>query len=289
MINNKKSDQMKTTINLSNTFWAIITMAVLFSFSSCKQAPKDDKGEKQEKSEQMSKKDIREDVEEVVYPIPTSIEITEKLNKTGASFIIGISNDAENVDQYVTEDKQALNLGVYSADLSYASTYNMKQYTMNYMDVNRKLVRELGITGAFTSDFYDKVKENFDNKDKLVELISNSFYDTYEHMHDKGNEELAMLVVAGSWIEAMYITTHISENTYHNKEIVKLIADQEKTLGKLLKVLKPFEENGAINKIINDLNPIKEIYDKKPEDGFTEKQVLSIQEKIASVRNDIIV
>ncbi|MFP3860156.1 MAG: hypothetical protein ACLFUW_04980 [Bacteroidales bacterium] len=280
---------MKTTMNLSNTFWVIMTIAVLFSFSSCKQASKEEKGEKQEKSEQMSKKEIREDVEEVVYPIPTSIEITEKLNKTGASFIIGISNDAENVDQYVTEDKQALNLGVYSADLSYTSTYNMKQYTMNYMDANRKLVRELGITGAFTSDFHDQVKENFDNKDKLVELISNSFYDTYEHMHDKGKEELAMMVVAGSWIEAMYITTHISENTYHNKEIVKLIADQEKTLNKLLEVLEPFKENGAINKIIDDLDPIKEIYDNKPEDGFKEKQVLSIQEKIASVRNDVIV
>ncbi|MFP4526396.1 MAG: hypothetical protein ACLFNL_08400 [Bacteroidales bacterium] len=280
---------MKTTMNLSNTFWVIMTIAVLFSFSSCKQASEDEKGEKQEKSEQMSKKEIREDVEEVVYPIPTSIEITEKLNKTGASFIIGISNDAENVDQYVTEDKQALNLGVYSADLSYTSTYNMKQYTMNYMDANRKLVRELGITGAFTSDFHDQVKENFDNKDKLVELISNSFYDTYEHMHDKGKEELAMMVVAGSWIEAMYITTHISENTYHNKEIVKLIADQEKTLNKLLEVLEPFKDNGAINKIIDDLDPIKEIYDNKPEDGFKEKQVLSIQEKIASVRNDVIV
>lgn len=280
---------MKTTMNLSNTFWVIMTIAVLFSFSSCKQASEDEKGEKQEKSEQMSKKEIREDVEEVVYPIPTSIEITEKLNKTGASFIIGISNDAENVDQYVTEDKQALNLGVYSADLSYTSTYNMKQYTMNYMDANRKLVRELGITGAFTSDFHDQVKENFDNKDKLVELISNSFYDTYEHMYDKGKEELAMMVVAGSWIEAMYITTHISENTYHNKEIVKLIADQEKTLNKLLEVLEPFKDNGAINKIIDDLDPIKEIYDNKPEDGFKEKQVLSIQEKIASVRNDVIV
>ncbi|MFO8235539.1 MAG: hypothetical protein R6U04_09075 [Bacteroidales bacterium] len=279
---------MKTTMNLRNGLLAILTIAVMFSFSSCKQSA-EDKEEDKEKTEKMSKKDVKKEVEEVIYPIPTSIEITEKLNKTGASFIIGISNDAANVDQYVTEDKQALNLGVYSADLSYTSTYNMKQYTMDYMDVNRNLVKELGISGAFTRDFHEQVKDNFDDKDKLVKLISNSFYDTYEHMHDKGEEELAMMVVAGSWIEALYITTHISENTYHNKEIVKLIADQEKTLNKLLEVLKPYEENGTLNNIINDLQPIKEIYENKADDGFTEKQVLSIQETIAKIRNGIIV
>jgi hypothetical protein len=278
---------MKTLGLFRNGFVAILSLAVVLSVSSCKQGKKEDTS-KEEKKEKITKEEVKKEVKEVVYPIPTSYEITETLNKTGASFIIGISNDVENVDKYVTEEKQAINLGVYSADLSYTSTYNMKQYTMDYMDVVRNLVKELGITGAFSPDFYDKVQENFDNKEKLTNLITNSFYDTYEHMNKKGKEELSLMVVAGSWIEAMYITTHISENTYHNKEIVQLIADQEKTLTKLLDVLKKQKDNETINKIINDLKPIKAVYNKKKEEGFTEKQVMTIQNEIASVRESLI-
>ena len=225
---------------------------------------------------------------EVVYPIPTTYEITKKLNKIGAGFIIGISNDVENVDKYVAEEKQALNLGVYSADLSYTSTYGMKQYTMSYMDVTKKLIRELGITGAFSVDFYEKVQENLDNKKKLIDLVSNSFYETYEYMNKKGNEELSLLVVAGSWIEAMYITTHISETTYHNKEIVALIENQEETLKDLFEILKPHKEKEAIKNILNGLQPIMDTYENLEEDGFTKKQVLTIQKEIAKVRNEII-
>ncbi len=278
---------MKTIGLFKNGFMAILTLAVVFSLSSCKQGTKKDTKQEKEQ-EKISKQELKKEVEEVVYPIPTSYEITEKLNKTGASFIIGISNDVENADKYVTEEKQALNLGVYSADLSYTSAYNMKQYTMDYMDVTRNLIKELGITGAFSADFYDKVKKNFDNKDKLTKLITDSFYDTYKHMNKKGKEELSLMVVAGSWIEAMYITTHISENTYHNKEIVQLIADQEKTLTKLLDILKPNKENETINKIINDLKPIKAVYDKKKEEGFTENQVMTIQNEVASLRESLI-
>jgi hypothetical protein len=272
-----------------NGILAMLTIAVMFSFSSCKKtSDQQEETKEKKKTEKLSKKEVRQEVKDVVYPIPTSYEITEKLNEIGASFIIGISNDYENVDNYVTEEKQALNLGVYSADLSYTSTYNMKQYTMSYMDANKKLVKELGITGAFTPDFFEKVQENFDNKDKLTDLIANSFYDTYEHMKNKGKDELALMVVAGSWIEAMYITTHISENTYHNKEIVKLIANQEETLNKLLDILKVQKENQTINGLINELETIKAIYDKKSEEGFTEKQVLDIQNKVAKTRDNII-
>lgn len=279
---------MKTAKSLlKNGTLAILTLAVVVSLSNCKKSTQEKSEKETRKEEKITKKEVKEQVGEVVYPIPTSYEITEKLNEIGAGFIIGISNDVENVDKYVTEEKQAMNLGIYSADLSYTSTYNMKQYTMSYMDVTKDLIKELGITGAFSADFYDKVQENMDNKKKLVKLISDSFYDTYKYMNRKGKEELSLLVVAGSWIEAMYITTHISETTYHNEEIVQLIANQESTLNELMEILEPHKERESIHKIIEGLTPIKKTFDNK-EKKFTKDQVLSIQKDIGKLRNDLI-
>lgn len=267
---------------------AILSLAVVFALTDCKKSTKEGEDKTSEKSEKISKEDVKKQVEEVVYPIPTTFDITKKLNEIGAGFIIGISNDVENVDKYVAEDKQAMNLGVYSADLSYTSAYGMKQYTKDYMNVTKTLIQELGITGAFSVDFYDKVEKNLDNKEKLVSLISDSFYDTYEYMNKKGKDELSLLVVAGSWIEAMYITTHISETTYHNKEIVKLIENQEETLNDLLEAIKPHKEHESINKIIEGLTPIKNTYKNLDKDGFNKEQVMKIQTQTAKLRNDII-
>ena len=272
----------------------IATMAALivgmgFSLNGCKQAQKDQsEGDQQAKEKKITKSEIKEDVSEVVYPLPSNFEITETLNEIGASFIISLTNEIESVNKYVTEDRQALNLGVYSADLSYATTYNMKQYTMDYMDVTKQLVQELGITGAYSPDFIEEVKDNFDNKDKLVDMVTNSFYNTYKFMQQQGKDELSVLVVAGTWIEAMYITTHVSENTFHNKQIVDLIRDQEKSLKKLIDLLKPFSENQSVSMVMEGLQPIYEVYQNRDEDGFTQNQVQKIQTLSGEIRNQII-
>jgi len=268
---------------------AVLVIAIGFSFNGCKQAQKDEEsGKEQAAKEKITKSDIKEDVSEVVYPLPSNFEITETLNEIGASFIISLTNDIENVNKYVTEEKQALNLGIYSADLSYATTYNMKQYTMDYMDVSKQLVNELGITGAYSPEFIENIKDNFDNKDQLVEMVTNSFYNTYKFMRQQGKEELSKMVVAGTWIEAMYITTHVSENTYHNKKIVDLIRDQEKTLKKLIDLLKPSSNNASIKNLMDGLKPIYQVYQNRSKDGFTQKQVEKIKQLSGELRNDLI-
>lgn len=278
---------METKSYLYHAFMAITIVAFTFASSGCKQSNKEEEKTDTQK-ETISKKEIKKDIEEVVYPLPSTFEITKTLNEIGASFIISLSNETENADNYVTEEKQALNLGVYSADLSYATTYNMKQYTMSYMDVSKKLIKELGITGAYKPEFVKEVKNNLDQKKRLAKLITNSFFDTYEYMNKNGKEELSLLVVSGSWIEAMYITTHISENTYHNKKIVDLIANQESTLKKLFNILEPYKSRESIKNIIDQLKPIKGIYENLEGKGFTQEQVLTIKEKIGEVRANIV-
>ena len=263
-------------------------VAVAFSFSGCKKTQKEEGQQQKTEQEEISKSEIKEEVSEVVYPLPSTFEFTDSLNEIGASFIIALTNDVEHANEYVTEEKQALNLGVYSADLSYATTYNMKQYIMDYMDANKQLVDELGISGAYSPEFIQKVKENFNNKDQLVDMLTNSFYNTYKYMNQQGKEELSLLIVAGSWIEAMYITTHISENTFHNKKVVNLIREQESTLNKLLNLLKPRSSNKSIQNVIEDLEPIQKVYENRGEQGFTEEQVITLQNLSGEIRKEII-
>ncbi|HAN17812.1 MAG: hypothetical protein A2X13_05885 [Bacteroidetes bacterium GWC2_33_15] len=247
------------------------------------------KGEPVESSEAKLDKDaVKQTVRDVVYPLPTSYEVIHMINKIEASYIIGITNPLENVDKYFTDKDQALNLGIYSADLSYASTYNMKQEVMNFMDASQELIIQLDITGAFNKDFVDKVEANIDNKDTLVNLITNSFYDTYNYLVKNSKEDLSLLVLAGSWVEAMYISCNISETVYNNPELVSVIMHQKTALNKLIELLVPHNSHETIQSILNDLNPIKTIYDSIDEKGITEKQLEQIISQTEALRTRII-
>lgn len=268
-----------TTILLSG-----ILVVSLVNCSGGKKGPTDETSS----DAKLDKEELQKKVGEVIYPLPTAFEVTKMINDIEASYIIGLSNETSNVDKYFTDKDQAINLGVYSADLSYASTYNMKQEVMNYMDASENLVVELGITGAFSVNFVDQVEENIDNKDKLVELITQSFYDTYEYLVKNDKEDLSLLVLAGTWIEAMYISCNISETVYHNPELVKVIMHQKNSLNKLVELLTPHNEHESIQSILADLKPIKEVYDNVSETGITEAQLMAIIEQTNTVRNKII-
>ncbi len=246
------------------------------------------KSEKISKDDKMGKAEVEEKVREVVYPLPSSYEVTEMLNEVGASYIIGLSNSVENVDNYFSDKEQALNLGVYSADLSYASTYNMKQYTMNYIEAIEQLVKELGVTGAFTRDFIDEIEANIDDKDELVDLITNAFYDTYSFLVRRDKEDLSVLVLTGTWVESLYITTHISENTYRDTEMVNVMLQQRESLIKLLEIMKKHEDHETIQELYHDLKPILEIYRNMDESSIKESEVNAIVENIEGVRSKII-
>ena len=266
----------------------LLSGMVVISIVNCTGGKKSEPVNESSKDATLDKTEVEKKVREVVCPLPTAFEVTEMINNIEASYIIGLSNEIANVDKYFTDKDQALNLGVYSADLSYASTYNMQQEVMSFMKVSEDLIVELGITSAFSKDFVNDVEANIDNKDKLTELITNSFYDTYEYLVKNDKEDLSLLVLAGSWIEGMYITCNISEVVYHNPEVVKVILHQKSSLGKLIDLLKPYNKNTAVQEILNDLKPIKKVYDSVDETGITESQLNKIIEQSNALRTKIV-
>jgi len=266
----------------------LLSGILMVSLVNCTGGKKGAPAEETASESKLDKEEVQKRVREVVYPLPTAFEVTEMINEIEASYIIGITNETGNIDKYFTDKDQALNLGVYSADLSYASTYNMKQEIMSYMETLENLVVELGITGAFSINFIDEVEANINNKDKLVDLITGSFYDTYEYLVKNDKEDLSLLVLAGTWVEAMYISCNVSETVYHNPELVTVILHQKSSLEKLMNMLKEHKEHESIQSILADLAPIKSVYDNIDETGITQDQLTNIIEQTNALRNKII-
>lgn len=260
---------------------AFASIAIVFALNSCGGAAKQAETETTTTKEEAFK-DITK------YPIPTAFEIIKMLDKAGASYILSLNNPVENVDKYFTEKSKALNLGVYGADLSYASTYQMKQETMNYLNVSKKLIDDLQISTAFNKDLANRVEENIDNKDELIKIITDSFYDTYEFLLNEEKDNVSLLVMCGSWIEGLYITTQIAVTSQNNADFMTIIANQKEPLAKLYELMQPFADEDVIAKMMETLKPLKVIFDEVKDEVVTQKQFEDIEGEVSNIRADIV-
>ncbi|MBC7124657.1 MAG: hypothetical protein H5T24_03430, partial [Bacteroidales bacterium] len=85
-----------------------------------------------------------ESVKQIFYSLPSPLETAMILKRSGATYNEELLNPIENASKYNTTKSMALNLGIYSTDLSYASLFDQTQATIKYMTVSKKMAEGLG-------------------------------------------------------------------------------------------------------------------------------------------------
>ncbi len=256
----------------------------LTCFTSCKEKAA---AKQQKKVELENVKAIDNQIETNVYPLPTSAAVIKMLTDLEVGYIIGISNPVENTKKYFSSTTRAINIGVFGADLSYATLYNIQQQVINYMDAIRSLANELNMSKIYNEDLYNKIKENFDKRDELVKILTSSFNDTYSYLSDNDQKPLALLVVGGAWVEGMYLTTHVSEAAYQVAGISKVLLEQKKSFELFLEISKPYASDPNVSDFVKLLDPVKKVYDGLGT-SLTDQNIMDITKVINDVRSQIV-
>lgn len=272
---------MKRTNTSKFVFFVIVAGLMAFGSSSCKSGRKDKKT-----APQVVEETIKQEIEEYSYPLVSSFEITEMLNEIEASYIVGITNDPGKASNYFSEKDRAVNLGIYTADLAYATTYNQKAEVQNYFQASETLARELDLTPAFDKELPDQIEANLDNKEKLVDIVTSMFQNAYSYLNQQGRTEVSYLVLYGTVIEGLYLTTHISENTFQNPKIIEAILFQEEPLMKLESMMEEHKDSELLSDVYQDVVAINEIY--ALEEGttsMTKEQVMKLTDLSTSLRD----
>jgi hypothetical protein len=265
---------------------SVIIIFLVFCFTgltSCKNESR----KKQKKEEVEQVKSLEKEIEKHVYPLPTSAEVIKLLTELEVGYQIGTTNPVENVRGYYTSAKRSINMGVYGADLSYVTLYNIEQKVIDYMDVIKTLANDLNMSKIYNAPLYDSIKKNFDNKNRLVKILTNAFQETYQFMSENDEQALALLVVGGAWVEGMYLTTHVSEAAYNVAGIAKVLIEQKNSFDLFLDLTKPYMEDPMIGDFINILEPIKTVYAGLTT-SLTDKNIKDITAAMEIIRSKII-
>jgi hypothetical protein len=227
--------------------------------------------------------------EEFEYPIPTSYEVTNLLQRAKANFVFDITNDPENVINYETNWQKAMNLGVYGADLSYSSTYNRQEETTKFLDVSRKLVEDLNISTAFNEAMLNRIETNLENKDSLILIVTESFFETYNYLNKNGEEKTSLLVIAGSVIEGLHITSQLVISSDYNDDLMKVLATQKDQVKKLVELMDAHADDENVNRVLPNLRYVDLFFDQLgPDDIITKAQFNDIYESVTEIRAAVV-
>jgi hypothetical protein len=210
-------------------------------------------------------------IEEVVYNIPSPTEIPYLLQNTGAEFNESLINSRTKVDQYATRtDKAALNLGVYAADIGYLSSYDKTQEAIDYLNAAKTLADNMGVIGTFDADVLKQLEANIANKDSLTKILDATMKKTEDFLKDDNRTKLSALVITGSFIEGLYISTGLvksypkdlkeSERNIVLTDLMRVILQQKKSVSELLKMLSATEQTESVTPIVADLKALETAY-----------------------------
>jgi hypothetical protein len=139
----------------------------------------------------------------------------------------------------------------------------------------------------YKETLYDSIKTNFDNRDKLVNLLTETFEDTYSYLRKNEQQNLALLVVGGAWVEGMYLTTHVTEVSYNSPDFSRVLLEQKKSFNEYLDITKEYMTEPVISDFVNKLNPIKKVYEGLTT-SLTEQNIKDIKVAIEGIRTQIV-
>jgi hypothetical protein len=203
-------------------------------------------------------------VKEIFYSLPSPLETAMILKQAGAKYNEELLNPTENTSRYVTNKSMALNLGIYTTDLSYASLFDQTQATINYMNASKKMAEGLGILNAIDEDIIERLEANINNRDEIMDIISETIMNSSSFFEENDRQAMSNIVLVGGWIEGLYIATNLVEPDadFNNNELVNRIIDQKLTLSTVISLLDENSDNEDVQMVMVNVNELKRIFDK---------------------------
>lgn len=250
--------------------------------------PKEDQSKNSEEFNQ-AEESLKDQIQDLVYNIPSPSEIPYLLQATGAEFNQSLLNDRKKADSYGSRsDKAALNLGVYTTDIGYLSSYDKTQEAIDYLNASKKLADNLGVIGTFDTEVLKSFESNISNKDSLANILDKAVKSTDKYLKDDSKNRLAALLLTGSFIEGLYISTGVIKS--YPKDIlpddarnliltplITVILNQEKSVDEMAKMLASIDQAEPIASLNTDIKALQASY-----------RALNIEEQIKNNRSDLV-
>ena len=199
-------------------------------------------------------------IKNIIESIPSPAEISFLIKDSGVKYDQSMLNSADNVGNYSTDYKKALNLGIYSTDLGYANIYEQSQDAITLVTAVRDMADGLNIVKFFDFENIRKLAASgSENLDKLLEETTMNLQKMNDHLQEEDRTDMTVLVLTGGWIESLYLTCKVAK-VKTSEELNSRIAEQKITLDQIILLVEHYEASPKMKTLREELVALDKIY-----------------------------
>ena len=234
---------------------------------------------------------VPQKVSMVISSIPFPTNIFDSLHYVHAQYQNTIANPVDNLSKYSQSNAEAINLGIYGADLSYVISFEQFQQVGGYMKATKYLADKAGVPMAFTQDVIERCQKNSNNKDSLTKLVFGSYVIIDRALKSDQRKATEVLVLAGGWIEGLYITTQSLQTlsaVTDRQGGYNVLIDQKKYLDILLNQLDLISDSPYCQDISTGLHEIRGVFNNIDGNTINNMVIQNLAEKSGALRTKII-
>jgi hypothetical protein len=268
----------------------LICFISLFVFARCGDKSGDDTTEITE-SETTSSHAIdgkQISAQNVFNSIPARAEIIRLIGESKIEYNADLLNNPEVAQKYSLENSRALNLGVYGADLSVAGAFDQTQESMLFLKCVNILAKNLGVSSAFDQRMSERMEAHKENRDSTLEIIAESFRKADEYLKENGRPGTSSLILAGSWIEGIYVSCKIAADI-KSENIIKTILSQEESLKHLINMMEASNLGEDAKYILDGLHGLRDCFTAANEKKeYTLENIKCINDQALALRKKVV-
>lgn len=287
----------------------LLNTVLLLIVVSCSQG-KEDRSFNDDEIESNDDYEELSELREIFYDLYSPTDAHKLIQNFDITFNPDILNPVENQYRYISSGKNAVNLGIYGADLSFCHLFGQAQEAINYMTAIYRLADRLGVGGDIVSQTERAMERSVFDPDSLFSKAGDIYYQADIKLKENEREGAAALILAGGWVEALYIGASFYDENNPDQNLEKQILSQKYSLERLVALLSNYQNDEFIARYLFMLRQLKIVFDSveilyedddlvidrenrkitsaSPEFVYSSSTITQITSKIKLIRSDMV-
>ncbi len=202
----------------------------------------------------------QEAIDDIVQNISSPVEMAALLQSLDVPFFADYLASTKGSEALTTSFEQALQLGIYGADLGYLNIYEKTGTAIENLTTIKKLADGIRVGQFFDFEILKRLALNKNNLDSLLFMSVHSYNQMDDYLRENNRGYLSALMITGVWLEAQYLVCKVVDD-YPHPEIKNRIGEQKIVLNDLMLLLNPYKESSAeYANLYESFERIKEVY-----------------------------
>jgi len=198
-------------------------------------------------------------IDDMVQNISSPIETAAVIKGLKIPFNKDIIASTKFAEGFNTNFSKALGLGIYGCDLGYLNMYGKTSLVIDYITTIRSLADGIQVGQFFDFSTLKRLATNNENIDSLVLISQQSMTRIDTYLKENKRSNLSVVIVAGVWIEGLYLSSIVAQETKHQR-MIETIGEQKEIISFLMLLLNNYKKDPNMAKLIQSFEEIKTLY-----------------------------